>query len=72
MERLADANRDKAHTRFICSNDPDEIVERIGVYVDLGFDELVLHFPGDDQATAIDEFAADVLPKLRERRSVRD
>jgi coenzyme F420-dependent glucose-6-phosphate dehydrogenase len=71
MERLADANRDKAHTRFICSNDPDEIVERIGVYVDLGFDELVLHFPGDDQATAIDEFAADVLPKLRERRSVR-
>jgi coenzyme F420-dependent glucose-6-phosphate dehydrogenase len=64
MERLADENADKAHTRFIASNDPDEIAEKIGVYVDLGFDELVLHFPGPDQSTAIGEFAADVLPRL--------
>jgi coenzyme F420-dependent glucose-6-phosphate dehydrogenase len=64
MERLADENADKAHTRFIASNDPDEIVEKIGMYVDLGFDELVLHFPGPDQSTAIGEFAADVLPRL--------
>jgi coenzyme F420-dependent glucose-6-phosphate dehydrogenase len=67
MERLADAHADRAPTRFITSDDPDEIVEKIGTYIDLGFDELVLHFPGDDQATAIDEFAADVLPRLRDR-----
>jgi coenzyme F420-dependent glucose-6-phosphate dehydrogenase len=65
MERLADENADKAHTRFIATNDPDEIAEKIGTYVDLGFDELVLHFPGSDQSTAIAEFAADVMPLLR-------
>lgn len=64
MERLADENADKAHTRFIVSDDPDEIAAKIGVYVDLGFEELVLHFPGPDQSTAIGEFAADVLPRL--------
>jgi len=64
MERLADENADKAHTRFIVSNDPEEIAAQIGTYVDLGFDELVLHFPGPDQSTAIGEFAADVLPRL--------
>jgi coenzyme F420-dependent glucose-6-phosphate dehydrogenase len=65
MERVADANRDKAHTRFICSDDPEEVVARIAPYIGLGFDELVLHFPGNDQSTAISEFAADVLPLLR-------
>jgi coenzyme F420-dependent glucose-6-phosphate dehydrogenase len=67
MERLADANADQAHTRFICSHDPDEVVERIGVYLDLGFDDLVLHAPGPDQGRFLDQFSADVLPKLRER-----
>jgi coenzyme F420-dependent glucose-6-phosphate dehydrogenase len=65
MERLADENAGRAHTRFIASDDPDEIAEKIGAYVDLGFDELVLHFPGADQSTAIAEFAADVMPRLR-------
>jgi len=42
MERLADAAADLAHTRFIVSNDPDEVVE---------------------------QFCADVVPKLRELES---
>src|SRR3954468_10328753 len=67
MERLADENADKAHTRFICSDDPDEVVEKIGTYLDLGFDDLVLHAPGPDQARFLDQFSADVLPKLRDR-----
>ncbi|HMJ34670.1 MAG TPA: glucose-6-phosphate dehydrogenase (coenzyme-F420) [Baekduia sp.] len=67
MERLADENADQAHTRFIVSDDPDEVVEKIGVYLDLGFDDLLLHAPGDDQATFLDQFSADVLPLLRER-----
>jgi coenzyme F420-dependent glucose-6-phosphate dehydrogenase len=65
MQRVADENTEKAHTRFIASDDPDEVAEKIRVYVDLGFDELVLHFPGPDQTTAIAEFASDVIPRLR-------
>jgi coenzyme F420-dependent glucose-6-phosphate dehydrogenase len=67
MERLADENVDKAHTRFIVSNDPEEVVEKIGAYVDLGFDELLLHAPGPDQNRFLDQFGADVLPLMRER-----
>jgi len=64
MERLADENLDKAHTRFICSDDPDEVAEAIGTYVALGFDELVFHAPGPDQERFLEQFSADVLPKL--------
>ena len=67
MERLADANADRAASRFIVSDDPEEVVERIAPYVDLGFDHLVFHAPGGDQARFLDQFAADVLPRLRER-----
>ena len=67
MEHAAEAAADRAHTRFIVSDDPDEVVEQIGVYVDHGFEELVFHLPGDDQARQIDAFTADVLPRLRER-----
>jgi coenzyme F420-dependent glucose-6-phosphate dehydrogenase len=65
MERLADANLDRAPTRFICSDDPDEVVDAIGRYTALGFDELVLHGPGNHQARFIEQFSADVLPRLR-------
>jgi coenzyme F420-dependent glucose-6-phosphate dehydrogenase len=65
MERLADENADRAPTRFIVSDDPAEIAEGIGRYADLGFDELVLHAPGEDQARFLDQFAEDVLPLLR-------
>jgi len=67
MERLAEENADRAPSRFIVSDDPDEVVERIATYVDLGFTELVFHHPGEDQARALDLFARDVLPRLRER-----
>jgi coenzyme F420-dependent glucose-6-phosphate dehydrogenase len=67
MERLAEGALDRAHQRFIVSADPDEVVEKIGWYVDLGFEELVFHFPGDDQVRALDQFAADIAPRLRER-----
>ncbi len=66
MERVADENADKAHNRFIVSDDPDEVIEKIMPYVDLGFEDLVLHAPGNDQKRFLDEFAEDVLPKLRE------
>ena len=68
MERLADNALDRAHTRFIVSDDPQEIADKIQPYVDLGFTELVFHFPGNDQRRYIDEFAADVFPLLRNDR----
>ena len=67
MERVADANVHQAPSRFICSNDPDEVTEKIGVYVDLGFEELLLHGPGGDQSRFLEQFTADVLPRLRDR-----
>jgi coenzyme F420-dependent glucose-6-phosphate dehydrogenase len=67
MERLADEAADRAHSRFIVSNDPEEIVEQIGRYVDLGFDQLVFHAPGEDQARFLEQFSADVLPLLKSR-----
>jgi coenzyme F420-dependent glucose-6-phosphate dehydrogenase len=67
MERLAEGAADRAHTRFIVSDDAQEVADKIAFYVDLGFKELVFHFPGEDQERALSQFAADVLPVLRER-----
>ncbi len=67
MERLAEAAADRAHTRFIVSDDPEEVVEKIAFYVELGFEDLVFHFPGEDQERALTQFADDVLPRLRDR-----
>jgi coenzyme F420-dependent glucose-6-phosphate dehydrogenase len=69
MERLAEAVLDRAHTRFIVTDDPEECVERIRPYIDLGFTRLVFHAPGEDQPRFLDQFCADVLPLLRERFS---
>ena len=67
MEEVADAHLDQSHKRFIVSDDPEEVVERIGTYLDLGFEDLVLHGPGDDQRRFLVHFCEDVLPLLRER-----
>jgi coenzyme F420-dependent glucose-6-phosphate dehydrogenase len=67
MERLADAAADRAHSRFIVSNDPEEVVERIADYVALGFTHLVFHAPGEDQRRFLEQFSPDVLPLLRAR-----
>jgi coenzyme F420-dependent glucose-6-phosphate dehydrogenase len=67
MERLADDNQEKASSRFIVSDDPEAVVGAIAPYVELGFEELVFHFPGDDQERALEQFSRDVLPRLRER-----
>jgi coenzyme F420-dependent glucose-6-phosphate dehydrogenase len=67
MERVANENADRAHTRFIVSDDPEEVVDRIGAYLDLGFQDLLLHAPGNDQRRFLDQFTEDVLPLLRER-----
>ena len=67
MERLADAAVDRAPSRFIVASDPGEAVEQIAPYVELGFEHLVFHAPGDDQGRFLEQFTADVMPRLRER-----
>lgn len=68
MQRLADALPiERAASRFIVSDDPDEHVERIWQYVDMGFRHLVFHGPGDDQERFLRLYGEQILPRLRER-----
>jgi coenzyme F420-dependent glucose-6-phosphate dehydrogenase len=65
MERRSVEAADNAHTRFIVSSDPDEVVERVQPYLDLGFTHLVFHLPARDQRRSIEAVGRDVLPRLR-------
>lgn len=66
MERLAaELPTEKAASRWIVSDDPDEQVERIKPYLDMGFTNLVFHAPGNDQRRFLELYAKDVLPRLR-------
>lgn len=66
MERLADAlSTERAASRWIVSSDPDEHVERIRPYLDLGFTHLIFHAPGPDQRRFLELYSREVLPRLR-------
>ena len=66
MERLADALPvERTASRWIVSTDPDEQVEKIQPYVDLGFRHLVFHAPGPDQMRFLRLYGEQVLPRLR-------
>ena len=68
LEKLADALPvERTASRWIVSDDPEEMVERIGTYVSLGFDHLVFHAPGPDQARFLKLFTEQVVPRLRRR-----
>jgi len=68
MQRRGDALPiERAASRFIVSTDPDEHVERIAQYVDLGFRHLVFHDPGEDQEEFLRMYGAEILPRLRAR-----
>ncbi len=66
MERLADALPiERAASRWIVATDPEEHVERIRPYVEMGFTHLVFHAPGPDQERFLRLYAEHVLPRLR-------
>jgi coenzyme F420-dependent glucose-6-phosphate dehydrogenase len=68
MEKLADALPvERAASRWIVSDDPDEHVERMAETIALGFTHLVFHAPGPDQRRFLDLYSKQVLPRLRER-----
>jgi coenzyme F420-dependent glucose-6-phosphate dehydrogenase len=67
MERLGDALADEqVASRWIVSSDPHEVVDAVRTYVDLGFNHLVFHAPGQDQSRFLATFGDQVLPGLRE------
>jgi coenzyme F420-dependent glucose-6-phosphate dehydrogenase len=66
MERLADAlPAERAAKRWIVSDDPEEHVERIRPYIELGFNHLVFHAPGPDQERFLKLYSEQVMPRLR-------
>ena len=66
MEKLADALPvERAASRWIVSDDPEDAVRRIGRYVELGFNHLVFHAPGPDQARFLELFGEHLAPRLR-------
>jgi len=67
QRRAAELPIERAASRFIVSTDPDEHVESIARYVDLGFRHLVFHDPGHDQAEFLRRYGAEILPRLRAR-----
>jgi coenzyme F420-dependent glucose-6-phosphate dehydrogenase len=66
MQRLADElSVEQTAKRFIVSTDPDEHVEKIQRYIDLGFNHLVFHAPGPDQEKFLRVYGEEILPRLR-------
>ncbi|MDT4932815.1 MAG: coenzyme F420-dependent glucose-6-phosphate dehydrogenase [Pseudonocardiales bacterium] len=66
MQRLADElSIEQTAKRFIVSTDPDEHVEKIKTYLDLGFNHLVFHAPGPDQEKFLRLYGDEILPRLR-------
>lgn len=67
MERLGDELSDEqVASRWIVTDDPEEVVEAVRPYVDWGFNHLVFHGPGQDQSRFLSTFADRVVPGLRE------
>ena len=66
MEKLAESlSIERVAKRWIVSTDPDEHVERIRPYVELGFTHLVFHAPGPDQERFLRLYSERLMSKLR-------
>jgi len=67
MERLAGGVEEVAHRRWLVSDDPDEHLEQLRPYLELGFNHLVFHAPGNDQARFLELYGSQILPRIRAR-----
>ena len=66
MEKMADALPiERVATRWIVTSDAAQAIERIRPYVDMGFNHLVFHAPGHDQARFLKYFSERLLPLLK-------
>jgi coenzyme F420-dependent glucose-6-phosphate dehydrogenase len=69
MERAAEQLPiEKIAGRWIVTSDPDEVIDQVKPYLDLGLNHLVFHAPGHDQRRFLDQFSEHVLPKLHALR----
>ena len=67
MERLARQVESEAHKRWLVSSDPEEHLDQLRPYLELGFTHLVFHAPGNDQARFMKLYGSQILPRIRER-----
>ncbi len=67
MEKKAETVVDQAHRRWLVSSDPEEHIEQIRPYIELGFTHLVFHAPCDDQSRFLQLYAKEILPRLKQR-----
>jgi coenzyme F420-dependent glucose-6-phosphate dehydrogenase len=67
MEKRAEKVADQAHKRWLVSNDPEQHIEQIRPYIELGFTHLIFHAPGDDQSRFLQLYAKEILPRIRQR-----
>ena len=66
MERLADELPiEQVAKRWIVASTPEQAMEGMRPYLEAGFTNLVIHFPGADQVRFLSQFSADVMPRLR-------
>lgn len=66
MERRANDVADQAHRRWLVADDALMHVEQIRPYIQLGFNHLVFHAPGNDQMGFLRLYGEEILPRLRE------
>jgi probable non-F420 flavinoid oxidoreductase len=64
----ADVGEEQLRKSVNISASLDQHAQWLAEYADLGFDELYLHFVGQEQAPFIEAFADKVLPQLRKVR----
>ena len=67
LERRGKKIEDQAHRRWLVADDPDEQLEQLRPYLELGFQELVFHSPTNDQDRFLELYGEEILPRLRER-----
>ncbi|OYO07250.1 glucose-6-phosphate dehydrogenase (coenzyme-F420) [Enemella evansiae] len=67
MEEAADALPiEQVAKRWIVASTPEQAIEGLKFYTDLGFNHLVFHAPGDDQSRFLTTFSEQVMAGARE------
>ena len=69
MERVAKTVEDVAHGRWLVASEPEEHIEQLRPYLELGFNHLVFHAPGDGQARFLELYGSQILPRIRKQWS---
>jgi coenzyme F420-dependent glucose-6-phosphate dehydrogenase len=66
MELLAESLPiEQVAKRWIVASDPADVVAAVRPYVEAGFNHLVFHAPGEDQARFLESFQRDLAQPLR-------